>query len=106
MEVQKLQIKCLPIYSIKKARLNTSLLLSRTRNKKVVYFEVSVKDQVKIHENYKIVQSQVNEIDKLREKYNQENPLSQFMQTICPRSVGYNFFVKFHGTYCLQKASK
>jgi DNase/tRNase domain of colicin-like bacteriocin len=48
-------------------------------NKTAVYFEVSVKDQVKIHENYKIVQSQINEIDKLREKYNQENPLSQFI---------------------------
>jgi A nuclease family of the HNH/ENDO VII superfamily with conserved AHH len=78
-EIQKLQIKYLPVYSIKKVRLNTSLLLSRTRNKKVVYFEVSVKDQVKIHENYKIVQDRVNAVEKSVDEINKANPVSQFI---------------------------
>ena len=38
-----------------------------------------MKFRLKTNENHKIVQSQVNEIDKLRAKYNQENPLSQFI---------------------------
>jgi hypothetical protein len=48
-------------------------------NKKVVYFEVSVKDQVKIHENYKIVQSQVNEVEKIKAEIDRNNPVSQFI---------------------------
>jgi hypothetical protein len=78
-EIQKSQIKYLPVYSIKKARLNTSLLLSETRNKTAVYFEVSVKDQVKINENYKIVQSQVNEVEKIKAEIDRNNPVSQFI---------------------------
>jgi hypothetical protein len=49
-------------------------------NKKIVYFDVSVKDQVKIHENYKIVQSQVNEVEKIKAEIDDANPVSQFIK--------------------------
>jgi A nuclease family of the HNH/ENDO VII superfamily with conserved AHH len=45
-----------------------------------VYFEVSVKDQVKINENYKIVQSQVNEVEKIKAEIDDANPVSQFIK--------------------------
>jgi hypothetical protein len=48
-------------------------------NKTAVYFEVSVKDQVKINENYKIVQSQVNEVEKIKAEIDRNNPVSQFI---------------------------
>jgi hypothetical protein len=48
-------------------------------NKTAVYFDVSVKDQVKINENYKIVQSQVNEVEKIKAEIDRNNPVSQFI---------------------------
>ncbi len=48
-------------------------------NKTAVYFDVSVKDQIKINENYKIVQSQVNEVEKIKAEIDRNNPVSQFI---------------------------
>jgi hypothetical protein len=48
-------------------------------NKTAVYFEVSVKDQVKINENYKIVQDRVNAVEKSVDEINKANPVSQFI---------------------------
>lgn len=48
-------------------------------NKIKVDFDLSPEDQFKVQENYKIVQAEMNEVDAFRAKYNQENPLSQFI---------------------------
>ncbi len=48
-------------------------------NKRIVYFDVSIADQKKIHENYKIVQSQVNEVEKIKAEIDKNNPVSQFI---------------------------
>ena len=48
-------------------------------NKKFVEFQLTPFDRSVVNENYKIVQNQANEIEKLVEKINRENPVSQFI---------------------------
>lgn len=51
-------------------------------NKVAVYFVVSVTDQKKIHENYKIVQEKVNEIEKIVESTKDNMALNQFLKGV------------------------
>ncbi len=53
--------------------------VTRVGDKYSVEFELTPLDRAKIHENYKIVQAQVNEIDKIVAQINRDNPVSQFI---------------------------
>jgi hypothetical protein len=48
-------------------------------NKVAVEFELTPLDRAKINENYKTVQDQVNEIEKIVAQINKANPVSQFI---------------------------
>ena len=52
--------------------------ITNVGNKKFVEFQLTPFDRSVVNENYKTVQTQVNEIEKLVEKINRDNPVSQF----------------------------
>lgn len=51
-------------------------------NKLAVYFEVPVEDQIKIHENYKIIQERVNAVEEIVNQTIDKMALNQFLKGI------------------------